>query len=122
MMLAFNDSTDKRTTKRTLPLEEVGFMVKYVSLLNLTPEGIKDIRNAPQRLAEATSGIEAMGGKLLDFYLVQGQYDYVAVTEWPNAEAGMAFLMALGSQGNVRTTTLRAFDLEEFQAIVKKIP
>lgn len=122
MMLAPNDSANTSAGKRTLPLEEAGFMIKYVSLLNLTPEGIKDIRNAMQRLTEATQGIEAMGGKMLDFYLVQGQYDYVAITEWPNAEAGMAFLMALGSQGNVRTTTLRAFDLNEFQAIIKKIP
>ncbi len=105
-----------------LTVEEIDVMPKYVTLFNLTEAGIKDIRDAPQRLAEATSGIEAMGGKLLDFYLLQGQYDYVAISDWSDDEAAMAFLMALGSQGNVRTTTLRAFDIAEFQAIVKKIP
>jgi len=97
-------------------------MPRYIALMKLTEKGIKDIKNAPQRLEKAAAVIGAMGGKLVDFYTVMGDYDYVAVAEFPNDEAGMIFLLTLGSQGNVRTTTLRAFDTQQFAELVKKIP
>jgi len=97
-------------------------MPRYVALMKLTEEGIKDIKNAPQRLEQAIAGMGALGGKLVDFYTVMGEYDYVAVTEFPNDEAGMIFLLTLGSLGNVRTTTLKAFDREQFVELVKKLP
>ena len=97
-------------------------MPKYIALMKLTQEGIKDIKNAPQRIEQAIAGMGALGGKLVDFYMVMGEYDYVAVAEFPNDEAGMTFLLALGSLGNVRTTTLKAFDREQLVELVKKVP
>ena len=97
-------------------------MPRYIALMKLTEKGIKDIKNAPQRLEKAATAIGAVGGKLVDFYTVMGEYDYVAVAEFPNDEAGMIFLLTLGSQGNVRTTTLKAFDTQQFAELVKKIP
>ena len=97
-------------------------MATYVCLMKATDQGIKDIKNAPGRVEAARKGIEAGGGKLLALYSVMGEYDYVGIAEFPGDEAGMAFLMALGSLGNVRTTTLRAFTEKEFADIVKKIP
>jgi uncharacterized protein with GYD domain len=97
-------------------------METYVMLMKLTEQGVKDIKNAPKRLELASKGIEAIGGKLLGFYAVLGEYDYVAIGEVPSAEVGMTFLLGLGSLGNVRTTTLRAFTEKEFAKIVKKLP
>ena len=97
-------------------------MPRYIALMKLTEQGIKDIRNAPQRLEQAVAGMGALGGKLVDFYTVMGEYDYVAVAEFPSDEAGMTFLLTLGKLGNVRTTTLRAFDRQQFAELVKKIP
>ena len=51
-----------------------------------------------------------------------GEYDYVAIGEFPNDEVAMAFALALASTGNVRTTTLKAFVKDEFAEIVKKMP
>lgn len=51
-----------------------------------------------------------------------GEYDYVGVTEWPNDQAAAAFLLAWGSTGVVRTTMLKAFTMDEYKAIVAKIP
>ena len=97
-------------------------MPKYVALMTLTEQGIKDIKNAPQRLQDSVAAMEKMGGKMLAFYTVMGKYDYVAVAEFPNDEAGMTFLLALGTQGNVRTTTLKAFEIEQLAEMVSKLP
>jgi uncharacterized protein with GYD domain len=90
--------------------------------MKLTDQGIKDIRNFPQRFEAGTKLIEAAGGKITSFYAVMGEYDYVVVTEGPSAETAMGVLLALGGAGNVRTTTQRAFTAEEFARIIQKLP
>ncbi len=97
-------------------------MPTYVVLMNLTDQGIKNIKEAPARIAKAAKALEAAGGRLLDFYTVMGAYDYVAIAEAPSDEVALAQLLALGMAGNVRTTTLKAFRREEFAEILKKLP
>jgi len=97
-------------------------MPTYISLMKLTEQGIKDTRNFPKRLDAAKKGIEALGGRLVGFYAVMGEYDHVAITEMPSDEVGMSFVLALGAQGNVRTTTMKAFPEKEYLKIVKKMP
>jgi len=46
----------------------------------------------------------------------------VAIGECPSDEVALTFLLLLGSFGNVRTTTLKAFTKEEFVEAVKKLP
>jgi uncharacterized protein with GYD domain len=94
----------------------------YIGLYKLTDQGIKNIKDAPQRIEEAFRGWEAMGGKVIGFYSVMGEYDYVAIGEAPNDEVAVTFALALGSQGDARTMTLKAFTREEFTEIVKKLP
>lgn len=94
----------------------------YIILMNLTEQGIKSVKDAPARLAETEKTLEAVGGKLLGFYATMGQYDYVAIAEGPNDETAMLVLLGLGMQGNVETTTLKAFTREEFAALVSKLP
>jgi uncharacterized protein with GYD domain len=90
--------------------------------MKMTDQGIKDVKNAPQRIDAATKAIEAMGGKLTGFYFTLGEYDYIAVVEGLSDEAGASFLLKLGSAGNTRTTTLRAFTKKEFVDMVQKLP
>ena len=97
-------------------------MPTYIVLYKLTDQGIKNIKSAPERIEEAIKAFESMGGKFIDFYAVMGEYDYVAIGELPSDEIAMTFALALGSAGNVRTTSLKAFNKEEFGEIVKKLP
>ena len=97
-------------------------MPTYVALYKLTEQGIKNIKEAPGRIEEGIKGAEAMGGKVLGFYTVMGEYDYVSIGEFPNDEAAMVLMLALCKQGNVRTTTLKAFTADEFGEIVSKMP
>lgn len=97
-------------------------MPHYIMLMNLTEQGIKDIKNAPERVKEAVKFGETLGGKMLDFYMTMGEYDYVAIAEGTSDENALKFLAALGASGNVRTKTLKAFTLEEMAEIVKDLP
>ncbi len=97
-------------------------MSNYVILMKLTDQGAKTIKDAPGRVEAGIKAYEKMGGKIIGFYVVMGEYDYVAIGEAPSDEVATTFALGLGSLGNVRTTTLRAFTKEEFAAMVKKLP
>ncbi len=97
-------------------------MPTYIVLYKLTDQGIRNIKDAPQRMEEGIKAMEAVGGKVIGIYSVIGEYDYVGIGELPNDETAVTLALAMGSQGNVRTTTLKAFTKEEFAEIVKKLP
>jgi uncharacterized protein with GYD domain len=96
-------------------------MQTYIVLAKLTEKGIQNIKNAPNRIEQSAKDIKAMGGNMVAFYSVMGEYDYVAVFEAKSDEDIMRFLMELGKGGSVRTTTLRAFDRKEMATIVNKL-
>jgi uncharacterized protein with GYD domain len=112
----------KLTVNLQLGAERRQKMPTYISLLKLTDQGIKNIKEAPARVEEGIKAMEAGGGKFIGFYSVMGEYDYVIIGEAPSDEAMMTYLLALGSLGNVRTTTMKAFNKEQFSDFVKKLP
>ncbi len=97
-------------------------MPTYIGLYKLTDQGIKGLKEAPGRIEAGIKAAEKMGAKVIGFYAVTGEYDYVAIGEWPSDEAAMTFALAIGSLGNVKTMTLRAYTKEEFASMVKKLP
>lgn len=97
-------------------------MPTYISLMKWTDQGIKDIKNATQQTGEHLRGLEAMGGKLIGLYATIGEYDAVGIFEGPSDEVAMTFLLSMGSLGNIRTTTLKAFTTEEYLSIVRGLP
>ena len=96
-------------------------MTSYVHLFKMTGEGIKDIRHAPDRVEKGIAAIEQMGGRMIALYATMGEWDYVGITEWPDDETAAAFLLSWGSTGVVRTTTLKAFTMEQYKKIIAKI-
>ena len=97
-------------------------MPTYITLYKLTDQGVKAIKESPARAEAATKAIEAMGGKVIGIYYTMGEYDLIGIGEAPNDEVAMTFALALGSAGNVRTTTFKAFTIEQFAEIVKNLP
>jgi uncharacterized protein with GYD domain len=97
-------------------------MPNYVVLMKLTDQGAKTIKDAPRRIEAGIKAFEKMGGKVSSFYVVTGEYDYIAVSEAPNDEVAVRHALSLASIGNVRTATLRAYTKEEFAAMVNKLP
>ena len=61
----------------------------------------------------ARQALENMGGRLHGYRLTLGEYDAVVTIEAPDDEAYATYALNLAQQGNVRTTTLKAFTEEE---------
>src|SRR5437667_12573952 len=97
-------------------------MPTYISLIQFTQQGLQKIKDSPGRLDAAKKAYEQAGAKVKDFYLVMGEYDIVIVTEAPNDETVAKISLMLGSQGNVRTQTFRAFTESEYRSLVKSLP
>ncbi len=93
-------------------------MAKYVTLINWTGQGIKNYRDTLDRVDAANEVFGELGGSITQIYWTLGQYDIVTVMEFPDDESATAAALKLGAQGNVRTATMRAFDRDEFSAIV----
>jgi uncharacterized protein with GYD domain len=94
----------------------------YIALLSFTQQGIENIKESPARLDVAKKAYQAMGAELKEFYLVMGQYDMVIVAEAPDDETVAKLALAIGSQGAIRTETLRAFPEDEYRKIVAALP
>ena len=95
-------------------------MPTYVSLLKWTDEGA---RTAKETLARAERSIEAaqkLGGKVIEVYWTQGEYDLVSVAEFPDEGTAQAFVFQIAAAGTVRSETLRAFSGEDMRRIVRK--
>ena len=97
-------------------------MPTYVVLNNWTDQGIQSVKESPRRLDATKKAIEAAGGKVLGFYLTMGRYDSVLIVESPSDEVAATLALSAGSEGNVRTETLKAFPEAEYRGIIAKIP
>ncbi len=97
-------------------------MSMYILLVNYTPQGIANIKESPDRANAARELARTCGAEMKDVYMTLGDYDIVATVEAQNDQAMAKFVLALGSLGNVRTTTLKAFTEPEFREIIRALP
>lgn len=95
-------------------------MATYVSLINWTEQGIRNFRDSAARAREFAALVEKAGGKVREVLWTVGDYDIVAVADFPDDESGVAVLLQVGSAGNIRTKTMRAFNGEEMAGIIAR--
>jgi uncharacterized protein with GYD domain len=93
-------------------------MATYVSLINWTEQGIKNFRDTTQRAEDFTRLVERSGGRVRELLWTVGEYDIVCIAEFPDEETGVAALLQVGSAGNIRSNTLRAFNADEMAGII----
>ena len=96
-------------------------MPTYVSLFNWTEQGVKSFRQSVDRVAQAEETMGTLGVRIRDIYWTVGPYDLVAVSEADDDESAAASLLGLAEQGNVRSTTLRAFNRQEMSRVIQKL-
>jgi uncharacterized protein with GYD domain len=95
-------------------------MPTYITLMNWTDQGVRSFKDSVERAAAAEVALSPAGIKFKDLYWTVGAYDVIATLEAPDEEALAAALLALAAQGNLRTTTLRAFTAAEMKGIIAK--
>ena len=93
-------------------------MARYILLANWTDQGIKNIKDSPARVEAARQMAKSMGCTMGDFYMTTGSFDMVWTFDAPNDETVARFCLTLGMKGNVRTTTLKAFNEADFGKII----
>ena len=97
-------------------------MPTYVLLVNYTEQGVKKIKDSPQRLDAGRKMAKKLGVELKSHFLTLGGYDNVDIIEAPDDQAVAKFALSLASLGNVRTTTLKAFNEAEYRDIIGALP
>jgi uncharacterized protein with GYD domain len=95
-------------------------MPRYVSLIDWTEQGIANFKDTVDRYEASQPQFEQLGVRIVDVYWTLGEHDIVSVLEAPDDETATAALMALGSQGQVRTKTMRAFSRDEMRTVIDK--
>ena len=93
-------------------------MATYLIHAQWTDQGIRNVKESPKRLDLGRKKLKEMGGEMKAFYLTMGKYDSVAIVDVPDDETFARFLLWLGSQGNLRTHTVKAFTEDEYRKIV----
>ena len=96
-------------------------MATFIALGNFTDQGIRGVKDTTKRADAVRELAKKYGATLKEIYWTLGRYDVVTVIEAPNDEAATAFALAVGSAGNVRTESLRAFSKEEMNGILGKL-
>ena len=102
-------------------------MTIYITQGRYTREAVTGMINKPEDRAGAVAALaEAAGGKLLDYYVTFGEYDFLVVMESNKKETDvMASIFAAASGGGVTglTTTVgvRSKDAVKAMRAAKKI-
>jgi uncharacterized protein with GYD domain len=93
-------------------------MATYITTIKFTRQGIENFRKSPKRAAAMKSAAKKMGIEVTNIYWTLGDSDGILIFNAPNEETATAAMLYLSSQGNVSTTTARAFDSSEIEKVI----
>ena len=96
-------------------------MTTYVVLANWTDKGALAVQDSPRRLDAAKKLLAEMGGRFRDFYMTMGEYDMVLSYDAPDDAVAARFALMMGSFGNLRTKTLKAFPEQAYREIINSL-
>ena len=97
-------------------------MATFITTVQFTEQGIKAVRDTCDRAAALLAAAEKLGVKVTGLYWTLGAFDGVIILEAPAEASATALLLHLGSLGNLRTQTARAFDAAEMRKILGLLP
>jgi uncharacterized protein with GYD domain len=90
----------------------------YILLVSWTDQGIREIKNSPDRVDRFKRLWSEAGGEVKAFYMTMGSHDMVVIGEAPDDETVASIVLRTGMGGAVRTTTLKAFSEADYRRIV----
>lgn len=97
-------------------------MPMYVSLVKFTELGITTMKQQGVTRSETVQrNVESLGGRLLDAYYCLGEYDVVAILEFPNNRAAMKASVLNSSLGHIKVTTMPAIPRNEWRQLLREV-
>ena len=94
----------------------------FIMSLNYTDQGIRNIKDATKRAKAAKDLAKKLGVNIKELYLTSGDSDLVVIAETKNGDNLAKFALALGSKGNVRSRTARAWTASEYAKLISELP
>ena len=85
-------------------------------------QGIRSVKDSPKRAQAARDLGKKLGVEIKQVFLTSGDSDLLLVVDAADGDRIAKFALALGSQGNVRTRTARAWSEAEFQKLLAELP
>jgi len=96
-------------------------MQRYVVLLKFTDTGIREVNDSPARANRFRTMAEKAGVTIESALWTLGEFDGVLQFSAPDEQTAVALVLNLHKDDNVHTRMLRAFDAQEFEAILGKV-
>ena len=97
-------------------------MAIYITQGRYTEHAVKGMVDNPEDRAAAVAALmEAAGGKMLDYYVTLGEYDFMVIVEGEKLEDLMAALMVAGATGGVTNIkTIQAITTAQAKTSMEK--
>jgi len=92
----------------------------FISLVSFTDQGIRNVKDSPARFDAFRAMAEKAGASVKGVWYTVGTCDMVTILEGPD-DAVTALLLKVGSLGNVRSQTMRAFSVDEMRSMLAKM-
>ena len=96
-------------------------MSTYIMLGSWTDQGIRQIKDSPDRLDAARQLCRQHGAEIKAFYMTLGAYDMVIIIDAPNDDEFAKLAVSIAKGGNIRTTTLKAFGEDNYRMIIGSV-
>ena len=96
-------------------------MATFISTVQFTDQGMKDIKATGKRAEAFKATAENMGVEVQNVFWTLGRFDGLVVFDAPNEEMATALMLQLASYGNVHTETTRAYEAVEMEQILSKL-
>ena len=96
-------------------------MPTYIVLGQFTDQGIRNIKETTKRAQALKDMAKKFGATVTAVYWTLGQYDIATIVDAPDDASVNALLLSVGTLGNVRTQTLRAFSADEMGQILGRM-
>jgi len=95
-------------------------MQTYVSLVKFTQHGLQTMKEKGIERAEMVKkNAKALGGKLIQAYYCLGEYDVVAIWEFPDNKTAMKAAVMNASLGHIEIKTMPAISRDEWKTLLQ---
>jgi len=87
--------------------------MRFVVISRLTDQGAETLKQKPERVKEVNKELENYGVKVLEQYVIFGDFDFLSIIEVEDVNKFLKAMVELNSRGSVRTTSYLAIPVDQ---------